>query len=273
MSNIYWRIIMPFFCNFNQAEFQHRFKALRVSHKLSMSNLSFLLNFKHSNSILMLEAGTAKPTIDTIFECKGLFAINPGWLLGESTELYIEDELVKLEKEVIDMLNPRTYRFNIQLPDHYLNDNSRKQLFTLAERANILFCINVLRYLNKDYLDPLDNENMMFIIEKNELPADYNVNHIYTQQEYNNIKELITFSSKINLISESSRISRPFKLFELYFNCLCYYLFDNVRVKALSSATYVDGEIDQIEKNIYPNILFDPATTYIMLETDPAVLK
>lgn len=130
--------------------FPTKLKILREVHNLSISQIAEFFNFKSKGSVADLESGKAGPTLNTLDDMVDFFGVSLDWLAGKSEIIYREEILNTIEEAlqadmVADDPSLNYYQVStywIRSCDRYTN---RKQVFSLPVRANIIFCMQVLR--------------------------------------------------------------------------------------------------------------------------------
>lgn len=97
-----------------------------------------------SQSTLSLwENNKRTPTVDNLQFVADIFAVNLDWLLGRSDEKYSESVIKILEPSSFPLtvtVCDTTVDVPIELPDDYKNYEIRQQTYSLAARADIIFC-------------------------------------------------------------------------------------------------------------------------------------
>lgn len=135
---------------FFRDSFPKKIRLLREVHNLSTIQVAEFFTFKVNASVSGLEFGRVNPTLailDTIVE---FFSVSIDWLAGKSSIIYREEILDAIEDKLLaDMVtnNPQLHYY--QLSTWWIRDSKRysqrKQTFSLPVRANIIFCLQVLR--------------------------------------------------------------------------------------------------------------------------------
>lgn len=137
--------------------FASKIKTLRNAHHLSLSQLAGFLDKKKS-AIAEIEAGRTGTTLDGLTDISTFFAISSDWLLGFIDQPYNTEMILSLEKKLFSTiqdcircqetnLSVEFYdTFSWMLNNSYINADYRNKGFSLAVRANILFCINAAHY-------------------------------------------------------------------------------------------------------------------------------
>lgn len=132
--------------------FRERLTVLKIAHEINSANLAILLDFKSGNSIIQMESGKLYPSVDALLRIVSLFAINIDWLFGRIDEIYKEEVIEELEKELFTVeVAPNIAFENIdQQARKYASDlEYRKKEFTLAERANVVYLLQYLKVLTE----------------------------------------------------------------------------------------------------------------------------
>ena len=130
--------------------FPIKFRILRTTHKLSAAQAAECFSFKSKGSIASLEFMRAGPTLDTLEDIVDFFGVSIDWLAGKSSIIYRKEILSAIEDKLLaDMMtnNPQLHYY--QLSTWWIRGSKRysqrKQAFSLPVRANIIFCLQVLR--------------------------------------------------------------------------------------------------------------------------------
>jgi len=130
--------------------FPKKIRLLREVHNLSTIQVAEFFSFKVNASISDLEVGRVNPTLATLDTIVNFFSVSIDWLAGKSSIIYQEEILNAIEDELrADMItnNPQLYYY--QLLTWWIRGSKRysqrKQVFSLPVRANIIFCLQVLR--------------------------------------------------------------------------------------------------------------------------------
>lgn len=127
-----------------------KFRLLREVHQLSTIQAAEIFSFKVNASISDLEFGRVNPSPAVLDTTVDIFGISIDWLAGKSEVIYREEILNTIEEALLaDMVadDPSLNYYQvstywIRSCDRYTN---RKQAFSLPIRANIIFCMQVLR--------------------------------------------------------------------------------------------------------------------------------
>lgn len=125
--------------------FPTKLKILREVHNLSISQIAEFFNFKSKGSVADLESGKAGPTLNTLDDMVDFFGVSLDWLAGRSDVIYRPDIILGIEKK-ISILGDVGCSWMIRPPyTRYFDAIERQSAFSLAVRANIIFCRQVLR--------------------------------------------------------------------------------------------------------------------------------
>lgn len=158
---------------FQDNSFAQKIKYLRKKYELSMSELSYMLNFKNKASIGKIEKNMAFPSLEKLIDIANLFAVRADWLLGRHPNPYSEVIIEQLEEEIaVISIDGRC--FIDTFPEHYVNKNLRKKTFTLSERAAIVFYVHHIQFLTrkkqallyKELLDKFDKKINLILLLK-----------------------------------------------------------------------------------------------------------
>ena len=164
--------------------FPIKFKILRTTYNLSAAQAAEIFSFKSKGSIASLESMKAGPTLATLEDVVDFFSVSMDWLAGKSSIIYREEILSAIEDKLLaDMVtnNPQLHYY--QLSTWWIKGSKRysqrKQALSLPVRANIIFCLQVLRksslifaeqgtYPETDvsYLDGIEKSAIEKMIEK-----------------------------------------------------------------------------------------------------------
>ena len=133
-----------------QDSFPKKIRLLREVHNLSTIQVAEFFSFKVNASVSDLEFGRANPTLATLDTIVNFFSVSIDWLAGKSSIIYREEILSAIEDKLLaDMVtnNPQLHYY--QLSTWWIRGSKRysqrKQAFSLPVRANIIFCLQVLR--------------------------------------------------------------------------------------------------------------------------------
>ena len=158
--------------------FPIKFKMLRTTHNLSTAQAAEFFSFKSKGSIASLEFMKAGPTLATLEDVVDFFSISMDWLAGKSSIIYREEILSAIEDKLLaDMVtnNPQLHYY--QLSTWWIKGSKRysqrKQALSLPVRANIIFCLQVLRKSSlifdaqgRAYLDSIEKSAIKKMIKK-----------------------------------------------------------------------------------------------------------
>lgn len=127
-------------------KFSHNLHILRKSHFLSLSELALLINLKSKGSLSTLENAKNPPSFETLINIANLLTISIDWLVGRSSEPYNEEIILNIERELLSLSctsNEVSFKLlrSPLIPEEYLNENTRKNLYSLPIRANIIFLL------------------------------------------------------------------------------------------------------------------------------------
>lgn len=130
--------------------FPIKFRILRITHGLSTAQAAEFFSFKSKGSIGDLESMKAGPTLATLEDVVDFFSISMDWLAGKSSIIYREEILSAIEDKLLANMvtdNPQLHYY--QLSTGWIKGSKRysqrKQALSLPVRANIIFCLQVLR--------------------------------------------------------------------------------------------------------------------------------
>lgn len=136
--------------------FSEHIKILRTSHCLSLAQFADLLAKKKA-AIAQVEAGRNTTTLESLFDIANLYAVSADWLIGRSDIAYQPDILSRLEHDLRQFASPSninlakntdyiyfyyTYHFHLH-GDQYF---SSAEKYLPAQRANVIFSLNVFKY-------------------------------------------------------------------------------------------------------------------------------
>lgn len=130
--------------------FSARLKHIRESYKIASKELAFAINVSNKASVSKWEKGNNWPQIDMLLNMSKFFGVTLDWLTGNADSPLSDSLLSKLEASMIacDQSGAGVFEFyngdsndkyTISLPDKYALDSSRKSLYSLEERATIVF--------------------------------------------------------------------------------------------------------------------------------------
>lgn len=127
--------------------FAQKIKYLRTKYVLSMSELALILNFKNKSTIAQLEATKIFPSYETLMNVANVFAVKIDWLVGRSPEPYDEKMILYLESQIMDINIDPDFKFKTIIPIEYSDLEKRTALYSLSNRANIVFLVNYIQFL------------------------------------------------------------------------------------------------------------------------------
>lgn len=143
--------------------FSKRIKQLRTAHKLTGSQFAELLQIKSKVSISQFESGTSSPIAATLVSISNFFAVSLDWLVLPLSQPYNEEKISLLEKKIYEItLNipvmsdmdadyyAATWFLRDPIGQYYLNPATRSN-YSLATRANILYCLYVLLHFSSEH--------------------------------------------------------------------------------------------------------------------------
>lgn len=119
---------------------------LRKAHNLTILDLSNMINLKSKGTLSLLENNKTLPSYDTLINLSNLFAVSVDWLVGRSSAPYVEEIILTFERDLLS-LSCTSNNIPIKLlrypfiPEEYLNENTRKKLYSLPIRANLIFLL------------------------------------------------------------------------------------------------------------------------------------
>lgn len=161
----------------NAVIFAKRLKLLRLTHRLKSNTLGALVGAPGNGSIGKLEKGRSQPSFTPLTGVAKLFAVSLDWLVGRIDEPYQEgiianeeenlfpvyamqdgrrQEIVPLRrKALIEDFDPKGEGLRkreeevlvLDIPDDYKDIALRRNTYSLALRADIIYTIYLLKYL------------------------------------------------------------------------------------------------------------------------------
>ena len=179
-----------------QDSFPVKFRLLREVHNLSTTQMAEFLSFKNKGSIGQLELSMTNPTLATLDDVVAFFGVSLDWLAGKSEVIYREEILDAIENGLqADMVADDPSLNYYQVSTYWIRNcdryTNRKQVFSLPIRANIIFCMQVLRkssrifYEQGTYAEEIDTSSLEGIersaIEKVLGNAKKGIKKIYQQ--------------------------------------------------------------------------------------------
>ena len=140
--------------------FGQQIKILRTKYKLSIKNLSDILDIKSTSNIAYWESNKVFPQFSLFRRITLLFGISADWLIGHSNEPYNETFISAIENKIINNLSEMKKNNTFQilfenLPKKWLSYESRKTTYSLDERADIIFLMQAAEVIPKKYLPQL----------------------------------------------------------------------------------------------------------------------
>lgn len=127
--------------------FGARVKLLRSAYRVSTFRLASLLGLKANGNISMIEKAQCGTSVFTQSNFANLFAVELGFLFGHSTVPYTENTMPYFEKFIDGFELSRGYKFSDFAPEYYLDKDVRKTVFSLEDRANMVFLLHYYEYL------------------------------------------------------------------------------------------------------------------------------
>ena len=124
--------------------FSKKLSSLRSSHNLTFSDLALMLNQNNTAVIKKWVAQKNWPSMEVMILLSRLFGVSIDWLLDNSDSPYYEELISSLENELITSQvhfgNSKITLFNpLGFPEIYYNPQLRKENYSLAVRANLIF--------------------------------------------------------------------------------------------------------------------------------------
>lgn len=127
--------------------FGARVKLLRSAYRVSTFRLASLLGLKANGNISMIEKAQCGTSVFTENNFANLFAVELGFLFGHSSVLYTENTMPYFEEFIDGFELSRGYKFSDFAPEYYLDKEVRKKVFSLEDRANMVFLLHYYLYL------------------------------------------------------------------------------------------------------------------------------
>ena len=125
---------------FNRIIFSKRIKQLRKCYKFTIIDFSTCFKIISKTSVGAWEKATAIPSADVLADLSTFFGISMDWFAGFSNIPYTNESIENAEnfmlKKLIEMDKDATYKSFY--PNEYLNAETRKELYSLPVRANIV---------------------------------------------------------------------------------------------------------------------------------------
>lgn len=127
--------------------FGDRVKILRSAYRVSTTRLATLLGFKAKATITLIEKGKCGMSVDSLGNITELFGIELSFLSGYSIVPYTENTMPYFEEFIDGFELSRGYKFSDFAPEYYLDKELRKKVFSLEDRANMVFLLHYYLYL------------------------------------------------------------------------------------------------------------------------------
>lgn len=127
--------------------FGARVKMLRSAYRVFTTRLATLLCFKAKATITLIEKGKCGMSVDSLGNISELFGIELCFLSGHSTVPYTENTMPYFEEFIDGFELSRGYKFSDFAPEYYLDKELRKKVFSLEDRANMVFLLHYYEYL------------------------------------------------------------------------------------------------------------------------------
>lgn len=121
--------------------FGNNFKIIRLAHGLTMNDMAALLGFKQTGAISLIESGKRQTSMDVLRYITVLFSVSLDWLLGYNSNVYNIEFMNKKENMIFHVPVGKGKCFIDIAPDVYKNASTRENVYTIKERANILFLV------------------------------------------------------------------------------------------------------------------------------------
>lgn len=127
--------------------FGARVKLLRSAYRVSTTRLATLLGFKAKATITLIEKGKCGMSVDSLGNITELFGIELSFLSGYSSVPYTENTMPYFEEFIDGFELSRGYKFSDFAPEYYLDKELRKKVFSLEDRANMVFLLHYYEYM------------------------------------------------------------------------------------------------------------------------------
>lgn len=125
---------------FNRNLFSKNFKLVRSTYKFTIVELAETFGLVSKTTVGAWEKGTNIPSTDILADLSTFFGISIDWFAGISRIPYTPDSIENAEnyvfKKLMEVDKNSTYKFFY--PSEYLNIDTRKELYSLSVRANII---------------------------------------------------------------------------------------------------------------------------------------
>lgn len=127
--------------------FGARVKILRSAYRVSTRTMADILGIKSNGNITMVEKGQCYFSFDVLYSLCETFGIDVTYLLGHSDVPYTENTMLYFEEFIDGFELSRGYKFSDFAPEYYLDKELRKKVFSLEDRANMVFLLHYYEYL------------------------------------------------------------------------------------------------------------------------------
>ena len=124
-----------------------RVKMRSSAYRVSTTRLATLLGLKAKATITLIEKGKCGMSVDSLGNISELFGIELCFLSGHSTVPYTENTMPYFEKFIEGFELSRGYKFSDFAPEYYLDKELRKKVFSLEDRANMVFLLHYYEYM------------------------------------------------------------------------------------------------------------------------------
>lgn len=125
---------------FSRTIFSKRIKLLRKSYKFTLIEFASYFKIVSKATIGFWEKENAIPSADVLADLSTFFGISMDWFAGFSNTPYTNDSIENAEnfvlKKLIEIDKDATYKSFY--PNEYLDAKTRKKLYSLPVRANII---------------------------------------------------------------------------------------------------------------------------------------
>lgn len=126
----------------NLEVFAKRFKELRLYYGLSLNDLAIMLNVASNTVVSKWERCLNWPNMETLIKVSNFFAVSMDWLVGNSDFKYSDKKINELEAEFDDTFLVSKIAF----PEDYKNVESRKEKYSLKQRAEVHTFLHILQF-------------------------------------------------------------------------------------------------------------------------------
>lgn len=127
--------------------FGARLKLLRSAYRLSTRTMADILGIKSNGNITMVEKCQCNFSFDVLYSLCETFGIELTYLLGHSDVPYTENTMPYFEKFIDGFELSRGYKFSDFAPEYYLDKEKRRLVFSIEDRANLVFLLHYYEYL------------------------------------------------------------------------------------------------------------------------------